>query len=73
MEEPKLNIKTQEKPKKKKRYKTSKFPEKIQLVLSLLVEQGYFQKQKDIINIALLNYFKDNGFFEVVRRIEKDE
>jgi len=56
-----------------KRKHATKYPNKIQMVLKLLVEQGYFNKEKDIINIALLEYFSDKGFFDVVRKIEKSE
>jgi len=51
----------------------NKYPQKIQLVLELLIREGYFHKEKDIVNIALLEYFKENGFFEVVRKIEPEE
>ena len=48
-----------------------RYPKKIELVLKLLIEQGYFNRERDIVNIALLEYFKDNGFFEAVSKKEK--
>ena len=51
----------------------AKYPKKIQLVIDLLVEQGYFKTEKEIVNIALLEYFQEKGFFDVVRKLEKKE
>ena len=51
----------------------SKYPKKIKLVMDLLIEQGYFKKESELISIALLEYFQEKGFFDVVRKLEKEE
>jgi len=55
------------------RSKTPKYPSKIESVINLLIEQGYFSKEKEIVNIALLEYFTNKGFFVVLRKVEADD
>ena len=48
----------------------SPYPKKIQEAIELLVEEGYFKNKKEIINVALFQYMKDNELFKAVAGIK---
>lgn len=48
----------------------TKYPDKIKKIMKLLVAQGYFKKEQDIINIALLEYFEFKGLFDKLSEAE---
>jgi len=46
------------------------YPEKIKEAMEILVEEGYFKKESEIINIALFEFFKERNLFEAVNKIK---
>ena len=53
--------------------KIGKIPDKIQETINILVENGYFKKQQDIVNIALLEYFASKNMFEIAHQLKFKE
>lgn len=51
--------------------KSKKYPPKIKVIIDILVAQGFFLREKDIVNVALFDYFTQKGFFEKLMRAEK--
>ena len=50
--------------------KVGKIPDKIQETINILVQHGYFKKQQDIVNIALLEYFGNKNMFEIAHQLK---
>lgn len=46
------------------------YPAKIDEAIKLLVEEGYFKNKKDLINISLFHFLKDNDLFKAVNTIK---
>ena len=51
------------------RNKDRQYPLKIAETMKCLISGGYFLRTKDIINIALFEYFAQKGFFELARQV----